>query len=128
MRRSPRQQITFILSIAFAAAPFGFALIRALSSRGDLRMLWMAIASGVGAVAATAIMKARGRGVASPLTMAIPLFIVGTLFAAGTAIVLGTKSGFGVWAVAIVLSGCWAASAAFAAMARQEKTTRADGG
>jgi hypothetical protein len=60
MRRSRREQAVYLLSIVFAAAPFGFGLIRAASAR-DLRMLWMACAAFVGAALVRVVWKDRGR-------------------------------------------------------------------
>ena len=81
----------------FCAAPFAMALIRA-APRGDLRMLWMALAAFAGTAAILAV-------TASPKTaprMFVPLgtFVVATLAAATTRVPFGGAAGPGLLAVA----------------------------
>jgi hypothetical protein len=93
-----------VIAIAFAVLPIAFGIFRALQTRNhDLRMLWMAIAATAGAMIVRAIVKKHA---------AIVTFIVATLLAGATAHALGATAWFGVWAVAIVLGGCWAISTA----------------
>jgi len=107
MRRSPREQAIFVLSLLFAAAPFGFGLIRAVSAR-DLRMLWMACAAFVGAAVVRMTGKGRGRESKMVLTMsAVTLFIAAAL-AGSTAYLLGATAAAGIWPVAFVLAFCLA--------------------
>jgi hypothetical protein len=102
---------TRLLSLLFAAAPFGFALIRAVSTRSDLRLLWMACASFLGAMAVRAIGTAGSR-MSGALVPSIVTFAVTTLLAAATVMMLGATSAAGIWGMATVLGLCWAASCA----------------
>ena len=97
------------LAIAFTAAPFVFGLIRYLETGTDLRMLWMAGASFIGALVVWAIAKSRNENNRSTLVFAIATLVVATLFAGSTAILLGATSGPGGWMVAFVLGLCWMA-------------------
>ena len=110
MRRSPREQRMYVLSIAFAAAPFAFGLIRLVNTGSDLRMLWMALASCLGAFAVRSIGKARSRKPSAVLAWAAVTFVIATLFAGVTAFLLGATAGPGASAVACVFGLCWAAS------------------
>jgi hypothetical protein len=118
MNRSPREKSFFLLSILFAAAPFGFGLIRAFSTGYDLRMLWMALASFLGAAIVMVFGKARSRkpkGVLAPSTVT---FVIATLLAGSTALLLGATAPAGVWGVAIVFGLFWAASSALDTLSR----------
>ena len=99
----------YLLAIAFTAAPFVFGLIRYLETGSDLRMLWMAGASFIGALAVWAIAKSRKDRTRSTLVFSIATLVVSTLFAGFTAILLGATSGPGGWMVAFVLGLCWMA-------------------
>ena len=106
----------FVLAIAFALAPFGFGILRYMT-RTEPTGLWMALASGAGAMIVRAIAASRGvRG--STLAVLVLTLVVATLFAGSAAILIGTTSGAGVWMVAFVLGLCWMASALFSAMSR----------
>ena len=61
MIRSSRQRRLALLSVGFAVLPLLFALIRAVSANYDLRMLWMAFASFVGATLVMRVGGARKR-------------------------------------------------------------------
>ena len=118
MRRPSRQRTLHLLSALFAAAPFTFALIRAFGSRYDLRMLWMAFASLLGAVAVVALGGARRRGPRGIVALSALALMVATLLAGATAYRLGATAAPGIWLVAFVLGFCWAASYALRALAR----------
>lgn len=118
MKRSPRQRTLYVLSIAFAAAPFVFALIRAFSSRYDLRMLWMAMAAFVGASLVMVVGRARRRQRAGVLGLAAVALIAATLLAGWTAYRLGATAAAGIWPVSFVLGFCWASSYALDALSR----------
>ncbi|HUQ81178.1 MAG TPA: hypothetical protein VM076_08575 [Gemmatimonadaceae bacterium] len=102
-----------LLSLVFAMAPFGFAMLRFVSTGSDLRMLWMACAAMVGAVIVVAIRKD------SSTATSAAIFVVGTLLAGITARLLGATAAAGIWLVAIVLAFCFAASHALAARSRR---------
>ena len=103
----------FKRSLAFlcALAPFAFGTIRAIQTGNDLRMLWMAFASGVGAVAVLALGNARGRKPGAG-RQAAATFVIATLLAGATAYLLGARAAPGIWLVAMVLAVFWAASGA----------------
>jgi O-antigen/teichoic acid export membrane protein len=106
-----------VLSIVFALAPFAFGAFRALSARYDLRMLWMALVSGVGAFAIRAVARRRPQHEAST-RFAVLTLVATTLLGGVTAIVLGATAAAGIWPVALVLALCWTASNYFAARSR----------
>ena len=105
-----------LLSILFAAAPFAFGLIRFVQTGHDARMLWMALASGIGAAAVIMIARGRSRRMGVAALSAIVL-AVATLLAAAAAYLLGARAAAGVWLVALVLALCWTASYVLSALA-----------
>ena len=107
-----------MLSVLFGLAPFAFGTFRALSARYDLRMLWMAVVSGVGAFAVRAL--ARRSSEPEP-SRRFALLTLGTTTLLGvvTAIVLGATAPAGIWPVALVLALCWTVSYHFAARSRE---------
>ena len=106
----------FLLAIAFAAAPFGFGMLRFVT-RADTTGVWMALASGVGALMVRAIAASRGiRG--STLAVLVSTLAVATTVAGAAAFLVGATSGAGVWMVAFVMGLCWMASFLFDALSR----------
>jgi hypothetical protein len=118
MQRTSRQRRFLILAIALGIAPLVFGSLRALNSRGDLRMLWMALASFLGASLVMAIGKGRSRKPGVVLALSAVAQAVAMLLAGWTAFRLGATASFGIWAVSFVLSFCWAASYGLAALSR----------
>jgi len=118
-RRSSRQRRLHLVSVVFAALPILFAVIRAFSSKYDLRMLWMAFASFFGVALVMWSGHARQRPRKSVLGLAAFALVVGTVLAALTAMWLGATAPFGIWAVAFVLSFCWTASHTLDSLSRQ---------
>jgi hypothetical protein len=116
MRRSPRQQAIYAVAILSAAAPFIFGLIRAVAA-GDLRMLWMALAASLGAAAVRMAGKKRTQTPNAGL-LSVATLLIATLLAGSTAYLLGATAAFGIWAVAVVLGLCLAASCALDALSR----------
>src|SRR5262249_23093984 len=96
-------------------APFAFGTFRALSARFDVRMLWMAAVSGVGAFAIRAVTRTSDGP--SP-KFAILTLVATTLLGGATAMALGATAPAGIWPVALVLAVCWTASYYFAARSR----------
>lgn len=117
MSNSARQRVSFVLSILFAAAPIVVSLVAALGRRHDLRWLWMALASFLGAIAVRALAKPQREPGAVTAVSALT-FVVAAIAAALVARLLGARAVFGIWAVACVLSFCWAASFALASFSR----------
>lgn len=122
MKRSPREQIIYFLSILFAAGPFVAGLFRAFSTGTDLRLLWMAFASALGATAAIAVMKARGGQSKSIRTFSSVVLVVATLAAGLVGFLLGATAGPGVWMVAVVLGLFFAASCALYSHSRPARS------
>lgn len=100
-----------VAAAAFAFAPFGFGLMRAVETEGrDLRYLWMAFAAFIGALARM-LMAARGGGrLMTRGTLAAGVFFMSTLSAAAAALMLGTTLGPGMFVVASGFGLCFAAS------------------
>lgn len=107
-----RSRFLNALTIAAAAVPFAFALIRALATGSDFRYIFVAIASLLGAVATFAVLMNRGRK-PSDVAVASAVFVVSTLFAVSAAVMIGTTLGIGVLVVGAAF-GFWFAVAAFA--------------
>jgi hypothetical protein len=99
------------LSIVFAVAPFAAALLRAVQTGRDLRLLWMALAAFVAAAAVTAV--AKSRGVTPAVAASVGAFVVATLAAGAAAMLLGATAAPGIWAVAGVFGFCFAVSHTF---------------
>ena len=106
MERSPRDQLRLVLSVAFALAPFAFGLLRYVETGSDLRMLWMALASAVGAMIVRAFVRARGAQSGNTLP-AIATLVIATAFATAMGMMLGATMGPGVFMVALVQGTCW---------------------
>jgi hypothetical protein len=79
------------VSIPFAAAPFAFAAIRAVTTGNDFRYVWVALAAFCGAAAASAA-----------------VFACATTLAVIAALLLGTRLGPGILVVAAAFGGCLA--------------------
>lgn len=118
MKRTPREQKIYLLSIPFAAAPFAFALVRVLQTGDDLRLLWMAFASCIGASVVMVIGKARSRKPNVVLALSAVVLLIATLFAGVTAFMLGATASPGIWAVAFFFGICWAVSCALGILSR----------
>jgi len=97
-----------LLSIPFAAAPFAFALLRALRTGSDFRPLWMAFASLLGAIGVMALGKARRRTAQPRLALCVLTFVITALLAGAAAFLLGATSIPGAGAVALGFGFCWA--------------------
>ena len=123
MTGSAREKIFAILSAAFALAPFAFGAVRAATTGSDYRMLWMAVASAVGAMVIAAL-TTRKKGTLA-LGFVILTLVVSTLLAGLTGYMLGATAGPGVWMVAFVLGFCWAASLTLFSLSRSRSAARA---
>lgn len=111
MKRATSRAVFLALSIAFAIAPFAFGLFRAVQTGRDYRMIWMAVASAIGAAVVFALGKRGKRGLA--LGVVFLALIAATAAAGLTGYMLGATAGPGVWMVAFVLGFCWAMSLTF---------------
>jgi hypothetical protein len=108
-RRLPRYALT-VIAIAFAAAPFGVAVIRVIRAGNDLRYFWVALAAFIGAGLVMSIGRARNYSIDALPRLSFYTFLVSTLSAVLVATLLGARAAFGVWAVAIVFAIFFTAS------------------
>jgi hypothetical protein len=104
-----RHRSFYFLAILFRVAPFAFGLLRATQA-SDYRMLWMALASLLGAALVGLMARRHGRDSKEILAIAAVVLAVSTLLAGLTARLLGATAAAGIWAVAIVFGLCWAIS------------------
>jgi O-antigen/teichoic acid export membrane protein len=118
MRRSPGQLTFLVVSILFAAIPFAFAIVRALQTRADLRYVWVALASFVGAAAVMTIGRARQRTPAHVLALSVVALLAATLLAGTVAFVVGARSALAMGLVAVGFGGCHATSLALHTLSR----------
>ena len=116
--RSRRQQRNLLLSIVFAIAPFAFATIRAVQSRHDLRMLWMALAALAGVSAVMLTGSARARTPRGLMALSAVALVTAMSLAAWTAYRLGATAAAGIWPVAFVLSASWVMSFVLSVLSR----------
>ena len=125
MTGSARQKGFAVLAVAFALAPFAFGSIRAIQTGSDYRMLWMAVASAIGALALGAF-AARRRG-SLALGFVILTLILSTMLAGVTGYMLGATAGPGVWMVAFVLGLCSAISLTLFSLSRSATVAGSSG-
>jgi hypothetical protein len=104
------------IATAFAAVPFGFALIRLVQTGTDARYVVVALASACGA--ALAMVLAGPVTSARFLRVAVTVFISATLFAIIAALLLGTRLGPGILVVAAAFGFCFAAASGLHARTR----------
>jgi small-conductance mechanosensitive channel len=107
-----------LLSILFALAPLAFGALRAFTA-GDLRMLWMAIASGVVVTAVVMARRSAANRSGFALGRALLALLLGIVAASATGYALGARAWSGILGVAVVLAFCWVLSFVFGAVARQ---------
>jgi hypothetical protein len=117
MKRSPREQLIYFVSILLAAAPFAFGLIRAFSTGSDFRYLWLAIAAFLGATAVMAGGKARSRKPSALFALWAVALVIATLLAGTVAALLGNRAPV-VWLVAFFFGFCCSAGSALYALSR----------
>ena len=113
--RSPRQRVLYLAAILFALVPFAFGLTRALTTGTDVRYLWVALASFIGAAEVVAFGMRRAK---TSLSLAGVVLVVATLLASVTAYLLGARSAPAVLVVALAFGLCWAASCALYILSR----------
>jgi ascorbate-specific PTS system EIIC-type component UlaA len=109
-------KVKYVLAILFAAAPFAFGMIRLVQTGHDFRLLWMAVASFLGALIVMVLRK--GQKPNSVFASSVITFVISALLAASTGFMLGATAGPGTWMVAVVLALCWAASYALYNLSR----------
>jgi hypothetical protein len=96
----PRRRLLLLASVLCAAVPVGFGVIRALTTREDLRYLWVAAAALLAAIAVTTL----GRGGEAPASVSVGRAVAavagGTVAAAVTGVLVGATAGSGIAMVA----------------------------
>jgi hypothetical protein len=108
------------LSLLFGAAPFAFALVRAIRTRYDLRYLWVALAALLGATVVTALGKPYNRRPLAVVALSAGAFIVATALGVVAALLLGTTLGPGILVVGSAFGFCCAASCVLRVLARPQ--------
>jgi hypothetical protein len=108
--QSPRARLLRSLSIALAALPLAFGLVRAVSTGNDLRYVWVALASLLGAAAIMAVARTSRGGPLVAVAMSAAVFVTSTCLAMLAALLLGTRMGAGMLVVASSCGLCCAAS------------------
>ena len=98
------------LSITFAGLPLAFGLVRAVSTGTDLRYVWVALASLLGAAAIMAVARTSRGGPLVAFAMAAAAFVTSTFLAMLAALLLGTRMGAGMLVVASSFGLCCAVS------------------
>lgn len=114
--------MTRFLSILFGLAPLAFGAIRALKAN-DLRVLWMAIASGVVVAAVVMLRRSNTNRSSMALGRALLALLLGIVAASATGYAFGARAWAGIVGVAAVHSFCWVLSFIFGAVARQTART-----
>jgi hypothetical protein len=117
---SPRSRSIGALAILFAAAPFAFALIRAISTGYDVRYFWVALASCAGAV--VVMIAVRRRTARAGVTLAIASLSTSTLLALLMGLLIGTRLGLGIIVVAAAFGFCSALGSWLFVMAWPKQT------
>jgi hypothetical protein len=110
MRRSPREQKIYLLSIPFAVAPIAVALGYSFTHEYDLRYLWMAFASFVGVGVVMVLGGMRRRTSSGLLLLAAFGMLVGAVCAAAVAKMVWSTLSPGLTAVALLFAALWATS------------------
>jgi hypothetical protein len=113
------------IGLFFLSMPFLFGLLRAVTTRNDLRYLWVAAASLVGAAAFTAVTPAPSRR--RRIVLSIGAFIVATFCATAAAMLLATRFGPGLLVVAASFGFCAAAGCALFAITGYSGVERGPG-
>ena len=109
MNRSPRVGLLHGAALICPALPVAFALIRAVRTGYDLRYLWVALASLVGAAAVMAVGRRYGRTPPMAVALSAAALVAAMLLALLAALLLGTQPGAGILVVAFAFALCCAA-------------------
>ena len=92
-----------VLGLLLIAVPFAFGLTRYIATGSDLRYVWMAIVSTLGAAAA---LVRPGAGASPSGARAGIATVAAAAGAAAMAILLGATAGPGIAIVAVAFGGC----------------------
>ena len=96
MKGSSQARRIHALSMFFAAVPFAFALIRYGQTGPDLRYLWLALASWLGATLVMVVGKAPSRILTMKVALSAGAFVMAMLFALLAVVLLGTTVELGI--------------------------------
>lgn len=107
MRRSSRELSFLIVGILLIAAPFAFALLRALQTGTDWRYLWVAIAAFVGSSVVIAIGRSQSKTSTVTVGIAAIALIAATLTAVLGAKFLAHTQSVATWIVAFAFAFCF---------------------
>jgi peptidoglycan/LPS O-acetylase OafA/YrhL len=118
MNRSPRQKTFLIAALLLGVAPVAYGLMRVVT-RGVNDGFWMALAASVFAAGVLASSIGRRRSRRAVFIQSFVILVISTVVAVPAAFVAGATSAPGIWAVAIVMGLCLAASSVFLAFARE---------
>lgn len=118
MSPSPEDRRVQALSVAAAAVPFAFALIRAVTTRSDFRYFLVALAGLLGAAAALRAGRAYAASPAAAVTVAAGAFVAATVLSMLAALLIGTTPGPGMLVVASSFGACFAAGVLIHLLAR----------
>ena len=114
--------MTRLLSILFGLAPIAFGAIRAQRAN-DLRVLWMAVASGIAVAAVVMLRRSAANRSSMALGRALLALLVGIVAACATGYAFGARAWSGIFGVAVVHSFCWVLSFIFGSVSRQAVRT-----
>ena len=92
MKRSPKQQFSFVAAGILGIAPLALGLFRAITTGDDYRMFWMALAVTIFAAGVLGAAVGRRRSLHAALVQAMVILIVSTLLAASLGWMLGAQS------------------------------------
>ena len=120
MKQSARDQWLLALSTVFVAIPFAFALIRAVRTRYDLRYVWVAFASLLGAMMVMTVCKTHSSTRRGVIALSAGAFVVATLFGVLMALWLGAEIGPGSLLVGSAFGFCCAVSRLLRTLARSQ--------
>lgn len=118
MTRDASRTAQRALAIAVGAAPFAFALIRAVQTGSDFRYFWIALASLLGAVVVMRLGRASRAHARSAVVLGAGAVVTGTTFAAIAALLIGTRWNAGMLIVAAAFGFCAAAGSLLYTLAR----------
>jgi hypothetical protein len=101
----------YVIAVALGASPFLIGLIRALSGRRDMRILWMAVATFLGASLAMAVGKPLSRKPIAVLARSVVALVTSTLLAAWTVTACrdNRAGAYCPWPGECRADGCWPA-------------------
>ena len=111
----------YVIALLLGAAPMVAGLIRFAQTGSDVRYLWLAVASYLGAYVVMRIGKARTVTTTGLLWLTLIAFVVATLVDVLLGRLLGGTAMIGVWLVAIVFALLSATSQLLEKLSRRDR-------